>query len=504
VYERALAVARAVGDGVEPTVLASLLTGRAESLVEMGRHADAVADAAEALAIAERAGDDDLAARALLALGRSENDLGRSDEARDLLERARRRFRRAGDERGEAWTLHRLSETWSGVDSRRELDHLRRSYERFVGARDRWGRSAVAQDLAYLLSMNGGEEYRTWYRRSRRLAADEGDLRSRAQVARTAGYVAFHRGNRPLAMRAMDEARPLAASCGDRYAEADAVYIRTLVDSEIGAPAAAEADLQELLRFAAELGSARLRVLALLAGARVSLRSGNPAQAIRRLAAATGVVEEREMRVVGTETDVTRSGLALDRGDFAAVPEPAARVSAAARRAGWDLWTSLGPLYRGRAQFGRGRHARAVAELTRATDIARRTGADGTERLAGLLLAQSSAWLGRPGPRAGAAERASAPGRRAPRRVGRRMALHGLDVLARPRAGAAVLRGRPRRRGRPGRRADAGGARDAADGAHAGRRALGLARPGPLRATRARGRRCPRRVTRARGRRAGP
>jgi class 3 adenylate cyclase/tetratricopeptide (TPR) repeat protein len=394
-FERAITIARVSNGVVEARELADLLIDRAESLVEMGRHRDAEADATEGLAVGNRSRDAGLKSRALLVLGRAESDLGRSENARILLTRARRGFRAVGDRRGEAWALHRLSETWGGVDYRRELADARRAYELFALIRDRVGRSVVAQDLAYLLSPRGGPEFDTWFRRARRLAENDGDLRSQAQLLRTQGYLAFYRGCMLEAVSAMDDARPLAARSGDRYAEADAVLVHLFAVSAVGSTEEASTWVDELIKIARELGSSRLRVLALLAGARVSYRSGRPDEAGRRLATATRLVRERRMVVVGTEADATRAWIALDRGAFSDVAPMAVRAASAARLGGWDLWRPIDALLRGRAELGRGAYARAGRDLARASHVAARVGADGTETLARLLHAQCTVLLGR-------------------------------------------------------------------------------------------------------------
>ena len=120
---------------------------------------ESIQQATRARRLAERAGDGKLAARALLALGRSESDAGRYRRARTLLEDARRRSEAAGDLRGQGWALHRLSETWGWAGLERELDDLRSAYRLFARARDRFGRAVVANDLAYILSVEGGAEF---------------------------------------------------------------------------------------------------------------------------------------------------------------------------------------------------------------------------------------------------------------------------------------------------------------------------------------------------------
>ena len=315
--------------------------------------------------------------------------------ARDVLVRAERLFSAEGDVRGHAWARHRISETWGAADYRRELDDLRASYRLFASARDRWGQSMAASDLAYLLTTDGGPEFERWYGRALRLADDEGDLRSRASLGRTAGYVAFYRGEYDEAVRVMEETQPLAAQSGDRYAEADALLIGAMARSLTGAPSAAHALAQDLLRIAREVQSARLRALAMLAEAMAAVRSGDPALSERRLRSAMRLVQERRMVVIGHEVNVVRAWTWLDRGAFSEIGTIAARVSAGARRNRWPLWEGLGPLLRGRALLGQGRITRAERELTLAARSANLAGATGTHALASLLIDECQAILGR-------------------------------------------------------------------------------------------------------------
>ena len=64
------------GRAADAAVTARAAAGLAEALIEMGSHAEAIEQATRARRLADRVGDEDLAARALLALGRSENDAG--------------------------------------------------------------------------------------------------------------------------------------------------------------------------------------------------------------------------------------------------------------------------------------------------------------------------------------------------------------------------------------------------------------------------------------------
>ena len=238
-FRRALRIIDASPRAVDPAVAARASIGLAEVLIEMGAHAEAIEQARRARKLAERAADGLLVARALLALGRSESDNGRMGRARTLLEDARERFEHEGDLRGQGWALHRLSETWGWEGFERELEDLRAAYRLFARARDRFGRSVVANDLAYILSVEGGREFHQWYAKASDLAEDEGDLRSRALLLRSWGNFCNSAGSFEEAARTMAAGRPVAAEAGERYAEADALLVEALATVNIGDPALA-------------------------------------------------------------------------------------------------------------------------------------------------------------------------------------------------------------------------------------------------------------------------
>jgi adenylate cyclase len=193
-YRRAIEAAAASTDE-DPGLAIRVSLGRAESLIELGRHQEATEPANAARDLARRSGDGHLEARALLALGRIESDVGDDEVARRLLGQALSSFQAVGDLGGQAWAKHRLSEVLGRADYALELEHLREAYRLFERAGDRWGLAVVAQDLAYLLTTVGGPEFHRWYGQARRLAGSESDLRSRAALLRTWGYFSYYRGS---------------------------------------------------------------------------------------------------------------------------------------------------------------------------------------------------------------------------------------------------------------------------------------------------------------------
>jgi tetratricopeptide (TPR) repeat protein len=381
-FRRALRVSDAEGRAADPRVTARASVGLAEALIEMGSHAEAIERATRARRMAERLGDEDLTGRALLALGRSVSDAGQLRRGRGLLEDARTRFEASGDLRGQGWALHRLSETWGWAGLERELEDLRAAFELFARARDPFGRAVVANDLAYILSVEGGPEFHRWYEQARRLVEGEGDLRSRASLLRTWGFYLYSAGRFTEALLVVADARPLAAEAGDRYMEADTLLIGALAGTRAGDPEAAAALARDAGAIGRDLGSARIPALARLAAARAELRRGHPTAAGRALREARDTVEKRGIRVMRGDLAETDAMLSLDRGSWDEAGPRARALAVALRREPLGLWAPLPALIRGRGRLGAGDADRAFAEFARAVEESNGADAGGTLGLA--------------------------------------------------------------------------------------------------------------------------
>ncbi|MGZ5306763.1 MAG: ATP-binding protein [Actinomycetota bacterium] len=394
-YARALEVGDEAPGEVDPELRARHAIGRAECLIELGRHREAREAATYALELADGLRDEQLGARALVALGRVESDVGDDVLARDLLDRALSSFESVGDVSGQAWATHRLSEIWTKTDYTLALDHLRSAHRLFVEAGDRWGRAIAAQDLAYMLSTIGGEEFRHWYRETKQLVEGEGDLRSRAALLRTLGYFRYYCGEHADAITIMREARPIAIAAGDRYAEADSLLIEALAAAAACPPKEAERASAEVVAFGREIHSARVQALGRAAGARAALRAGDPRVAARRLAACRRALERFGVRTEMLEADLLAAEMLLDRGAWVRVREPAEAGTAAARASGERLIEPMGALLIGRAALGSGDVAAAAERLTQAVALARGAGATGTFSVARAALDQALLLSGR-------------------------------------------------------------------------------------------------------------
>ena len=376
-YARALEVGDEAPGEVEPELRARHATGRAECLIELGRHHEAREAATYALELAERLDDERLGARALVALGRVESDVGDDVLASDLLDRALASFVSVGDVSGQAWATHRLSEIATKTDYTLALDHLRDAHGLFIAAGDRRGQAIAAQDLAYMLSTIGGAEFHHRYREAKQLVAGEGDLRSRAGLLRTLGYFRYYCGEHADAIAIMREARPIAIAAGDRYAEADSLLIEALAASAARPPKEAERASEDVVAFGREIHPL------------VSRRSGRPPgpgrAAIGRPARrrpAHGVMPSGARAVRRADGDArSRSaggGDAARPGSVDAGSGAGRGGATAARASGEHLIEPVGALLIGRASLGSGDPAGAGESLAEAVALARNAGATGT------------------------------------------------------------------------------------------------------------------------------
>ena len=386
-YARALHVAESEGSRIDDAELARLLVGRSEALAEMVRRREAAEHAIRAFEPARRSGELALQARALLARGRPEG-------SRPLLQRALALFEEAGDIGGQGWAHLWISENWADEDYGHELEYLRRAYDLFTRAGQAVGRSVVAQDLAYLLTVVGGKEFRHWYSESRRLATDEGDLRSRAELLRTKAYFEHYRGDHREAIRLMQEARPVAVDAGDRYTEADTFLIEAMATACVGPQDRAQHLAEAAIRLGHEMESDRVVALGQLASARAAIRSGRPAMGRRRLRSAVKLLQP-PTRLDILDAHLVAAQVHLDRGSWNDVARAADELRSGVLANGWRLWEPLAPLLAGRAHLSAGDPARARAELDRAVVTARSAGATGTLLLARAIRDQALILSGR-------------------------------------------------------------------------------------------------------------
>ena len=240
----------------------------------------------------------------------------------------------------------------------------------------------VANDLAYILSVQGGRPFHRWFGVASRLAEEEGDLRSRALLLRTWGSYAYSAGRYEEAARVMTECRPLAADAGDRYAESDALVVGAIAMASAGDVDGAVTLANEALTIGRALGSVRIPAMGRLALARAAIRRGDPQEASRALRAAAASIRARGLRVMSADLAETRAMALLDRGAWGRVDAATDELADALDEIPSALWEPLPALIAGRAALGLGDPVSAGEALEEAYRIARRVGADGTAALA--------------------------------------------------------------------------------------------------------------------------
>ncbi len=333
IFVRAAAAAQAAGN---TAALSEASVGRAECLVELARHPEADLEAGHALELAETIGRQDLRARALLTLGRSNSDIANIDLARRQLDEALTMFEAAKDTQGRAWTLQRMSEAVRFEGIAPQVDLLRRSLALFVRSRDVFGRMTVLLDLAYLLSIVGGEEFDEHIRQAREIAEEQGDERSRANLLRTSAYNSYYSRMFRAAIRDARAAQPLAHEAGDRWVEADSLLIEALAGGVALPPEEAEQLSRKVISIADRAGARHLRAMGVLASARPALRAGRPDLAKRRLTQARKILIEVGAEAETAEVDLIEAEVFLAVGDPRAAGS-ASRAEEAARAGGWTL-----------------------------------------------------------------------------------------------------------------------------------------------------------------------
>jgi hypothetical protein len=332
-FSTAASAARA---GDNDALLAEALAGRAESLIELGRHAAAARDASRARSLAASVGRDDLRARALLALGRHASDLSRVARAKRLLHEALTLLP-ADDTQARAWTQQRLSEAARFEPIPAQLAPLRDALPLFERAGDAWGLASIVLDMAYLLSIVGGTEYREALDRAQRLAKDRADPRTEASVLRTEASHAYYARRFDVAIRLARSAQPLGHAAGDRWLEVESLLLETLATSASRPSEETEPLVKRLLAIADEVGTRHLRAIALSAGARSSLAGGRTTQARRRVNEARAILDELGAEPTIAEVEIVEADLQLALGHPDRAADAADRAAERAHAYGYTL-----------------------------------------------------------------------------------------------------------------------------------------------------------------------
>jgi CHAT domain-containing protein/tetratricopeptide (TPR) repeat protein len=183
-------------------------------------------------AIADRQGE----GAALHGLGRTYNDLGERENAREYLERALAARRAANDRRGEGTTLHNLAGVYNNLG---DLSKARATFDLALQVRrelgDKRGELMTLNGLGQLYAGRGDfKQAVPFYEEVQKLAHATGDRRAEAEALFGLGRAARQRGNPKQALELYEQTLPLYQAVGNRAGEASALQGLGVVYLELG------------------------------------------------------------------------------------------------------------------------------------------------------------------------------------------------------------------------------------------------------------------------------
>jgi CHAT domain-containing protein/Tfp pilus assembly protein PilF len=252
--ERALALARALGDGATE---ASALTGLALLAENEGEMQRVLTLYGQALDLSRRRGDRHGEARVLENLGTSLSLLGRLEESLQYLDQALGLWRSLGDRRGEASALYRKGwvryldgrpeEALADYESALTIGRQLGDRPAMAGALDRRSTAYVA--LGRFAAALAG------YREALDLCRQMGDPLGAAHVEANLGRLYEEQGEAEAALAWSDRALAAFRRIGDRHAAAHALYVGARAERRRGNLEAALTRTREAIALLEEIRS---------------------------------------------------------------------------------------------------------------------------------------------------------------------------------------------------------------------------------------------------------
>jgi class 3 adenylate cyclase/tetratricopeptide (TPR) repeat protein len=225
--------------------------------------------------------------------------LGRTAEARSVLDDAAARMDATADPVGRARAAQLRAYTWRYSDIGRLAAELEGAHRMFVDAGDGGAAALIAAELAYIATESSQADVEAWSSRAARLA-DPTDLRLAALLARARGYGLYLRGRWSEAEGLLETARALGAQAGVRAVEVESVRVRAACLASLGRYAEATELLTGVLARDGHASWRRQGSLALLVSAGMALTQRDAP------AARAQVTEARRLLVeLGSEEDLT-------------------------------------------------------------------------------------------------------------------------------------------------------------------------------------------------------
>ncbi|MDQ1711309.1 MAG: hypothetical protein QOE45_759 [Frankiaceae bacterium] len=332
---QALEVAEAAPECIGDDVTTRLLISHADALVELARSEEAVVRAERALAIATAPG---LVAQSRRVLARALSDCGRVAESEAAVVLARAEFSALGDISGEADALWIEAQNLRYADMARHIQLSREVFDANARAGRRDHQAWLAQDLAYLLTLEGGPDQRRWAAEAARLTDRDTDLRGRAALTRNEALLAEFRRDLDTALRLAREAAEDAYDSGAGWVEADALLCQQAALTMTGELDHAGRLHARVLALTDTLNAPRLRAMTELIAAHAAARRRTPQVARDLLAAARELLRPRDSRLDLLEADSVEAAIALDAGRWAEVAPLAGPLVSYADGRGWGLY----------------------------------------------------------------------------------------------------------------------------------------------------------------------
>ncbi len=394
IYTRALGIIDEAADCFDAEARALTLLGRARARAEQHQHIPALADLSEVDGNGHGEALAGLRPRALLLRGISLSMLTRFDEAATVFGEALEAFRAVEDAGGVAEALRRRAFNLRFSNRRAYIEGFQEAFAVYQNLGDQAQQREVAGDLAYELTMEGGEGYRTWFALAQSLTDLDADARGRGSLRRTEAYMAQHRGEN---LRALDLARAAAgdaAMTGLTKLALDAALCQLAATGALGLAEENERTFATASTLAEELGQRRTRamVFAHSASARARARQRDVADdrlsVARELLGAIGDVKN-------SDPDILEATIALDSGDWPRLRVLADRVIQAYERDGFHLYPVPKYVDIARSLLGEAPEV-AVAACETALEMTRRQDTPQLGAVAALCLEQAQLLAGQP------------------------------------------------------------------------------------------------------------
>jgi len=273
---------------------AEILLRQGERLDLLGRREEQRAALAEALRLAEEAGDVLLEARARRARGLLSHRVSEHDAALPELERALELWAAAGDKAGEASALANLASVYVDTGRLAEAeDGFFRAAALAREAGDRRLEGSIANNLGIVFRNLGRfAETKEHYERALAIARDMGDRRGEATALGNLGIVHKNLGRFAEARERFRADLRLSREIGDRRNEAITLVNLGPHEARLGDPDAAAKALAESLTISREIGARRVVGYGLHAQGNLALAGGDLALARTRFEAALAIRRE--------------------------------------------------------------------------------------------------------------------------------------------------------------------------------------------------------------------